>query len=103
MIDFAKMMKQAQSLQKEMEAAQKRIEALEVTGTSGGGSISILLAGKGRMKSISIDPTCCKEEPEVLEDLILAAYSDAWSKLEEKRRQEMSGVAGGNLPMDLIG
>ena len=65
-MDFSKMMKQAQQLQKDMAEAQKRIESMEVEGISGGGMVTLTLQGNGKMKNISINNSLFEEkEPEI--------------------------------------
>lgn len=95
-MDFSKMMKQAQQLQKQMAEAQRRIEEMQVEGIAGGGMVSVILAGSGKMVSLSINEVLMDDkETDILEDLIIAAYNDAWQKLEKKRAEEMSSVTGG--------
>lgn len=91
-MDFSKLMKQAQSLQREMGEAQKRIEALILEGSAGNGLVRISLSGKGHMLSIRLDPTLPNDE--MLEDLILAAHQDALNQLE-RQRAELMGPMGG--------
>ena len=77
-MNFNNMMKQAQDLQKKMAEAQKKVESLEAEGTSGGGLIKIIIDGKNNVKSVKIDDSLIsKEDVEILEDLILAAFNDA--------------------------
>ena len=74
MRDFLGMMKQAKELQEKMQSLQTEIAALEATGTSGGGLVTVIVDGKGGLKSVKIDPSLAKpEEIEILEDLIVAA------------------------------
>ena len=90
------MMKQAQALQKKMQEAQEKIQQAEATGTSGAGMVSVSINGKNEMKSLKIDPSLIdKDEVEVLEDLIIAAFNDAKSKMDDMAQKEMSQVTGG--------
>lgn len=84
-MNFAQMMKQAQTLKKDMDKAQEALATLEVSGTAGSGAVTVVLSGKGVLKSIRLDPqlTC----DDVLEDLILVAHQQAWNKLEETKSQ----------------
>lgn len=105
-MDFLKMMKQAKQIQEQMGSLQEEIGQIEVTGTAGGGLITVVMSGKGEMKSVKIDPSLAKEdEVEILEDLLLAAHNDAKAKAEaamqEKTQDLMSGMglpAGMKLP-----
>ena len=90
------MMKQAQDLQKKMAEAQKKVESLEAEGTSGGGLIKIIIDGKNNVKSVKIDDSLIsKEDVEILEDLILAAFNDGKEKIQKKISDEMSSITGG--------
>ena len=90
-MNFNNMMKQAQDLQKKMAEAQKKVESLEAEGTSGGGLIKIIIDGKNNVKSVKIDDSLIsKEDVEILEDLILAAFNDGKEKIQKKISDEMS-------------
>ncbi|MBO6509593.1 MAG: YbaB/EbfC family nucleoid-associated protein [Roseibium sp.] len=105
-MDFLKMMKQAKQMQEQMGSLQEQIADIEVEGTSGGGLVAVRLNGKGEMKGVTIDPSLLKEEEgEILEDLIMAAHTDAKVKvdqtLQEKTQELMGGLglpAGMKLP-----
>ena len=95
-MNFNNMMKQAQDLQKKMAEAQKKVESLEAEGTSGGGLIKIIIDGKNNVKSVKIDDSLIsKEDVEILEDLILAAFNDGKEKIQKKISDEMSSITGG--------
>ena len=95
-MNFNNMMKQAQDLQKKMAEAQKKVESLEAEGTSGGGLIKITIDGKNNVKSVKIDETLIsKDDIEILEDLILAAFNDGKEKIQKKISDEMSLITGG--------
>ena len=103
MRNLGDMMKQAQQMQAKMGEVQEKIEAMQVTGASGGGMVEVTLSGKGDMRQIQIDPSLLgSDDREVLEDLIVAAHNDAKSKAEELVQEEMAKVTGGlNLPPGL--
>ena len=95
-MNFNNMMKQAQDLQKKMADAQKKVESLEAEGTSGGGLIKIIIDGKNNVKSVKIDEALIsKDDIEILEDLILAAFNDGKEKIQKKISDEMSSITGG--------
>lgn len=100
MKNISQMMKQAQQLQEKMAEMQARMNQVEMVGASGGGMIKVTVNGKGEMKGISIDPTLVDpKEVEVLEDLIVAAFNDAKTKVETHVAEEMGKITGGlNLP-----
>jgi DNA-binding YbaB/EbfC family protein len=99
MADFLGLMKQAAELKSKMESMQAELDQIEVTGTSGGGLVSVTLSGKGEMKSVKIDETLINpSEKEILEDLIVAAHADARRKAEALLQEKMKDVTGG-LPL----
>jgi len=103
MTNLGQIMKQAQEMQARMKEIQARLEAEEVTGTSGGGMVQVTVSGKGEARRVRIDPALVDPaEAEVLEDLIVAAFNDAKAKLDAHLAQEMSKVTGGlKLPFGL--
>ena len=96
MKNIGQLMKQAQEMQAKMAEMQAQLETLELTGTSGGGMVQLTLNGKGDLKKIKIDKTLLvPEEGEVLEDLIVAAFNDARTKVTAHAEQEMQKLTGG--------
>lgn len=99
-MDFLKMMSKAKEMQAKMAELQGELGTIETEGVAGGGLVSLVLTGKGEMKSLKIDPSLVNpDEIGILEDLILAAHADARQKTEAKlseRTQEM--MAGMGLP-----
>lgn len=100
MKNIAGLMKQASQMQSKMQEMQAKLESLEVQGAAGAGMVSVTLSGKGELKRVKIDPKLADPaEMEMLEDLIVAAHSDARRKLEAVTAEEMQKVTGGlNLP-----
>ena len=99
MTDFLGLMKQAAQLQSKMQAMQAELDQIEVEGTGGGGMVSVILTAKGDLKSVRIDDTLLKaSEKEILEDLLVAAHSDARRKAEAVLQEKMKVVTGG-LPL----
>lgn len=99
MKNLGEMMQQVRDMQERMREVQDRLETLTVTGEAGAGMVTVTLNGKGDMKAISIDDSLIKPgEREMIEDLVLAAFAMARSRLEELVAKEMSAVTGG-LPL----
>ncbi len=100
MKNLGQMMKQAQEMQAKMIEMQDQLGAIEVSGASGGGMVVVTLSGKSEMRRIKIDPGLASpDDTEILEDLIVAAYNDAKSKVEARVQEEMAKLTGGlNLP-----
>ena len=96
---FAGMMKQAQELQTRMAEMQAEMERARVEGQSGGGLVVLTLNGKGELVGVKIDASLAKpEEVEILEDLIVAAHTDAKAKVERLLQEKMQSLTGG-LPL----
>jgi DNA-binding YbaB/EbfC family protein len=100
MKNLGQLMKQAQEMQAKMAEVQAQLEAVEMTGSSGGGMVKVTLNGKGDLKHIKIDKALFDPgEVEVVEDLIVAAFNDARQKVAAHAEQEMHKLTGGlNLP-----
>ncbi|MFO1122822.1 MAG: YbaB/EbfC family nucleoid-associated protein [Hyphomicrobiales bacterium] len=99
MKNLGEMMKQVQAMQSRMAEMQAKLEQATVTGQSGGGMVTVTLTGKGAMTGLTIDPSLLKaEEREILEDLIIAAHSDAKAKSEAMMAEQMKDLTGG-LPL----
>lgn len=99
MKNLGEMMKQVQAMQSRMAEMQAKLEQATVTGQSGGGMVKVTLNGKGTMTAIVIDPSLLRaDEKDIVEDLIIAAHSDARSKSEAMMAEEMKSVTGG-LPL----
>ena len=96
MKNLGQMMKQAQQLQAKMNDLQEQLAKTEVTGASGGGMVQVTLNGRGEMLKVKIDPALVDpNEAEILEDLILAAFKDAKTKVEATVAERMSELTGG--------
>jgi len=97
--NIGNMMKQAQSLQENMQKAQAEIATLEVVGESGGGMVRVTMTGKHEVKRVQIEPGVFGEDREMLEDLITAAVNDGVHKADTAAQARMSSLmAGLNLP-----
>lgn len=89
------LMKQAQKMQEDLQRAQAEIAAMEVTGQSGGGLVSVVMTGRHDVKRVSIDDGLMKDDKEMLEDLIAAAVNDAVRKVETESRERMESITRG--------
>ena len=90
------LMKQAQKMQRQMEESQKALEEKEVTGTAGGGVVTIIANGKKEIKKVTIDPEAVDpEDVEILQDMIMAACNDAFHQIDEMSEASMSKFTGG--------
>ena len=99
MKNFGQMMQKVQEMQEKMQNMQEQMEDLEIEGSSGAGSVVVVLNGKGNMRRITIDPGIVNsQDVEILEDLIVAAVNDAKAKVESKASEKMQEMTGG-LPL----
>ncbi len=92
--DINKMMKQAQKMQEQMNSVQDELETIEVSGSVGGGAVTVTCDGKGEVKAIKISPDAL-EDAESLEDLVLMAIQDAQKKANELAQSKMSSITQG--------
>ncbi len=96
MKNLAGLMKQAQAMQEKMQDMQAKLESMEIEGQSGAGLVTATLSGKGDLKRVKIDPKLVDPaEMEMLEDLIIAAHTEARRRIEELMSDEMAKVTGG--------
>ena len=95
-INMQAMMKQAQKIQEEMKKAQEELEDSLFDGTAGGGLVTVPLAGKKRVDAIKIEPDAVDlDDLEMLEDLLIAAFNDAYKQVEEYEEEILpEGMAG---------
>ncbi len=103
MRDIMKMLQQVQDMQGQFKKIQEELQAMTVTGTSGGGMVSADVSGTGTLKRIKIDPSVVNPgDTEMLEDLITVAVADAQRKAQDQAQEQTARLAGGlNLPFKL--
>jgi DNA-binding YbaB/EbfC family protein len=99
MKDMGKLLKQAQQMQERLAEMQARLAEKTVEASSGGGMVKAVMNGKHEVVSIKIDPEVVNPaDVEMLEDLIVAALSEARTRVDDMIRNEMSSLTGG-LPI----
>ena len=95
-MNIGQMMRQVQDMQGKMTEMQNRLGEVEVTGQSGGGMVVAVMNGKGELRKLTVDPKLLDPtEKEMVEDLIVAACSDAKAKAEAMIAGETEKVMGG--------
>ena len=98
-INMQQMMRQAQQMQ---EKVQQEIAQIKVEATAGGGMITVRMDGQKNLLSVKIDPEVAGDV-EMLQDMIVAACSEAVKKVDAETKQKMGGVLGGmGLPPGLF-
>lgn len=103
MADFMKILQQVKDMQGRFESIQKELESKSVTGSAGGGMVTVEADGKGTVKRVKIDPSVVNaQDVEMLEDLISVAVGEAQRKAQGLQQAQMQQVAGGlDLPFKL--
>ncbi len=90
------MMQQAQKMQEELARAQDEAAAQIVEGSAGGGVVTVKATGAGKITEIRIDPKAIDpDDPETLEDLVLAAVNNAIDTAESLMQSKLGGLMGG--------
>jgi nucleoid-associated protein EbfC len=97
------LMAQVRKMQEEMEKAQSQLADEVVTGTAGGGMVEVEMDGHQSVKAVRLKPEVVDpEDVEMLQDLLLAAITDASEKAKALAEDRMGGVTGGlDLPPGL--
>jgi DNA-binding YbaB/EbfC family protein len=91
-----KMMKQVQQMQAKMAKLQEELEQKTVEATAGGGVVRVVANGKNELIEIEIKPEVLDpEDPEMVQDLVLAASNEALRKAQEMVAEEMGKITGG--------
>ena len=94
----AKMMKQLQEMQNKMAKLQGELGDITITGTAGGGAVTVEVDGHQHVLSVAIDPEAM-DDAEMLSDMVLAAVNDALDKSRDKASEHMGQLTAGlNLP-----
>src|SRR5438874_84144 len=97
-MDMNKLMQQVGQMQEQMQQAQDELAKETVEATAGGGMITVVANGAGEIKQIKIDPKAIDpNDPEMLEDMILAAVNEAVRAAQNLMESKLGGLAGGAL------
>ena len=93
-------MRQAQELQARLAKAQEELAQAKVEASSGGGAVTVTANGQQQILSVKISPEAINpDDVEMLEDLVLAAVSEALTKSQEMATKHMGKLTGGlNIP-----
>ena len=101
MTNFSDMLSKAKAMQEKMKEVQDNIKNIEVEGEAGGNLVKVILSGDYELKSITISDAEKKENQDIINDLIIAAFNKAKENLKKKSAEELSKATGGlNLPLD---
>jgi DNA-binding protein, YbaB/EbfC family len=92
MAGVGKLLKQAQKMQRGIEALQAELEAKVIDVTSGGGAVKIKINGSGKFLALELDPEFLKEDAKLVSDTVLAAVQDAAKQAKDYNDAEMQKV-----------
>jgi hypothetical protein len=104
MSNMNQMMRQAQALQRKLGKAQEELATMEVTGSAGGGMVTVVVTGGGEFRSVEIKPEAVDpDDVEMLQDMVLAACKDAQRRSKELEQAHLGELTGGlGLPPGLL-
>jgi DNA-binding YbaB/EbfC family protein len=99
------MLKNLQGLQSRVGEIQEKLRAVRVTGSAGGGLVTVEMNGQMLVEGVTIAREAVEpSDIPMLQDLVLAAMTDALERLKEKIRDEVSQSTGlFGLPPGLLG
>ena len=96
MKNIGDLQRMAREMQANMEKAQTELGELTVTGTAGGGAVTVVMTGTQEIRGIKISKDAVDPaDVETLQDLVLAAVNDALARSKELAAQKLGGVTGG--------
>lgn len=100
MMNMGNLMKQAQQFQEKLGTIQEELGSKMVTGSAGGGMVTVTVNGRSELVGISIEEEVINpQEAQMLQDLVLAAVNDGLRKARDLGKEEMAKLTGGlNLP-----
>jgi len=91
--DLQKMLKSAQDMQERM---QKELSQLRMEGSSGGGMVTVTMDGQKNLLGLKLNPEVInKDDVEMLQDLIMAAFNDAAAKVDGVLAQKLGSLGAG--------
>ena len=97
-MDMDKLLQQVGQMQEQMQKAQDELAKETVEATAGGGMVKVTANGAGEIKEIMIDPKAIDpNDPEMLEDMIIAAVNEAVRSAHSLMESKLGGLAGGAL------
>lgn len=95
MAGVGKLLKQAQKMQKRMEALQAELAERELEVSAAGGAVRITVNGQSEFRKLSIDPEFLREDAEMVEETLLEAIRDAARQAKELNEREMEKISQG--------
>lgn len=91
--DLGALVEQAQAMQEQVMAAQEQQASQVITGSAGGGKVTVEMTGGGEYRNVTIDPDAVDpDDVELLEELVLAALRDAGTQIAEIQESAMGEI-----------
>jgi nucleoid-associated protein EbfC len=102
-LNMQQLLQAAAAMQSQLMSAQQELADAEVEGSAGGGLVTVTVNGQGELIDVTIAPAAidagdAADTAQTLADLVLAAYRDAVSAVDELQQETMAPFAGGGLP-----
>jgi DNA-binding YbaB/EbfC family protein len=90
------LMRQMEKFQQDLKVAHEELEKLRVEATAGGGAVTAVANGSGELTELRISPDAVDpNDVEMLQDLVLAAVSEALQKAREVQEEKLGDLTGG--------
>jgi len=94
--DMRQLMKQAQKMQEQMQAAQAELADKVFEGAAGGGMVKARVSGSQEILEIEISPEVVDpDDVEMLQDLVVAAVRSAYEASTAAAGESLGGLTGG--------
>ena len=95
-MDINKLMQQAQAMQKQLEEANKQLNAMEFEGSASNGLVKVIVNGEFKVTNVEIDPSILNaDDKEMIQDLIMIAVNDATDKVDKSKKEKFGSMAQG--------
>ncbi|MDP8978336.1 MAG: YbaB/EbfC family nucleoid-associated protein [Actinomycetota bacterium] len=96
MSDMGQMLQQAQALQAKLGEAQEELAGTDVSGSAGGGMVTVVVSGDGALRSVTIAPEAVDpDDVDMLQDMVTAAVNDALQRAEALKQEKLGALTGG--------
>lgn len=105
MNNLQQILEMGQQVQARMSQLQTELGQKTVSASTGGGMVTATADGRGKLRSLKIDPTVVQSgDAEMLEDLVIAAVNEVQNRAQEMYEEEMRKLSGGmQMPFNLPG
>ena len=96
LMDINKLMQQAQAMQKQLEEANKELNAMKFEGSASNGLVKVVVNGEYKITSVNIDSSILNaDDKEMIQDLIMIATNEASSKVDQSKKDRLGSMTQG--------